>query len=160
MEAPQRKIVGFMVVAGIITLIGEYVEQGPGGSLSPSVAATLQANPAEAAYLKAQAAAAGSPQPFRVILGVTAGSALLVLLSETGAPGAQFAQGLATLTLMVAVLVKGGPVWQALQKALQGVGAANKPTTPTTPTTPTAGSVGASGTGLTNYTGYTAGTTA
>lgn len=105
----QRKIIGMMVVTGVVGTVG-----------------TIVSPPKNA---QGQTQQPGSVSPFRVILGVSIGSAMLVVISELGETGAQFAVGISTLAAMAALLLKGGPMFTAIFNAVGGtVGGQASPT--------------------------------
>ena len=114
MDSAQRRIVAAMVVTGLFSLVGEYADPRPG----------TKAN------------------PFRVILGGSIATALLVGMAELGEAGEKLGQGLATIAVLSATLVYGKPVWTTISKALstQGQGGqstfSSQPTAPTSPTAP------------------------
>lgn len=110
----QRKILGAMTVAALFAIVGEGVKgELPGGSNVKK------------------------GDPFKILLGAGAATAILVGISELGDAGSQFAQGLAFMAVIVAVLEEGGPVWQALSKLVGAKGAPIPATTPTAPSVPT-----------------------
>ena len=116
MDNAQRKIVAAMVVTGLFALVGEYANPQK----------NTHANPQKNTH----------PDPFRVILGGSIATALLVGMAELGEPAEKLAAGLATIAVLSATLVYGGPVWKAIAAAVQSKGQGGTPTTPTTPTRP------------------------
>ena len=90
MGSDQRAIVGFMGAAVVFALIGDVVKQ------------------------KTQSVPAGSY--VKIILGGGLGTGLLVLVSEAGGAGADFAKGLAIITLVASVVVNGTPVFTGVSK--------------------------------------------
>lgn len=74
--------------------------------------------------------------PFIIILGGTTGAALLTLLALAGDTGRTFATGLAGLTLVTALFVNGGPVWDALRHVT-----GSQPTAPLGRTTATGSAI-------------------
>ena len=65
----------------------------------------------------------------RILIGGGVATILLLVIAEAGDAGAQLAEGLAVVTTVAAVLVKGGPVWNWANKAF-----GSKPTGGTTGT--------------------------
>jgi hypothetical protein len=110
-DSAQRKIVAAMLVTGLFALVGEYANPQP----------------------------QTKPNPFRVILGGSVATAILVGMAELGDAGERFSVGLATIAVLSATLVYGGPVWKVLGTAVGGQGKGGQPTTPTGNTTPTTG---------------------
>lgn len=90
MGQDQRAIVGFMGAAVLFALIGDVVKQ------------------------KTKSVPAGSY--VRIILGGGIATGLLVLVSDTGGPPADFAKGLALLAMVASVLVNGTDVFTGLDK--------------------------------------------
>jgi hypothetical protein len=90
MGSDQRAIIGFLGAAVVFALIGDVVKQ------------------------KTQSVPSGSY--VKIVLGGTLGAGLLVLVSEAGSGAADFAKGLAMLTLVASVLVNGLPVFTGIDK--------------------------------------------
>lgn len=107
MDSPQRKIVAAMAVTAIFAAVGEY------------------ANPQNHK----------PPDPFKVILGASLATAMLVGIAEFGQGGERLGVGLSAIAVLSATLVYGGPVWKTLSNAVSKAG--------TKPTTPTSGSAAA-----------------
>ena len=105
MGSDQRAIVGFMGAAVVFALIGDVVK-----SKTKSVPS--------GSYVK-------------IIIGGTLGAGLLSLLAEAGSGGAEFAKGLAAITLVASVLLNGTVVFSGVSKVTGTL----KPTTTTTTTT-------------------------
>jgi hypothetical protein len=110
-SAPGRMIVGLMFFGVTFALVSNEI--APKTSSSPVNEVT---------------------EGGKIIIGGIAATVALVLLSHAGEQGAQFATGLALITAVTSVLVKGGPVWASLSKVV-----GTKPIVPTTATTPTTG---------------------
>lgn len=89
MDDRAGKIVGAMTVTAFFAIFNEY-----------------------------KTASTTKPDPFKIILGAGAASLILVGMTELGEAPSEFAQGLAFVAVLVAALVKGGPVWTSLEKAL------------------------------------------
>jgi len=98
----QRAIMGFMGAAVVFALIGDVIKQ------------------------KTKSVPAGSY--VKIILGGGIGTGLLVLVSDVGAPAAEFAKGLALITMVASILVNGTDVFTGVDKVTGSV----KTTTPTT----------------------------
>lgn len=90
MGSDQRAIVGYLGAAVVFALIGDAVKQ------------------------KTKSVPAGSY--VKIILGGGLGAGLLVLLSEGGGPTAEFAKGLALITLVASVLLNGEVVFAGIDK--------------------------------------------
>jgi len=122
----SRTIFGLMVFAVGFALIGNEIQilgkknatnqsatnlniHTPTGSAAPSTSIVNQAG--------ATITSSG-----RIILGGFFATALLVMLSHAGDPGKQVAVGLAGITALSSVLIKGGAVWSAANSAF-GAGA-------------------------------------
>jgi hypothetical protein len=101
MGSDQRAIVGLLGAAVVFALVGETVKAKKGEN-KPG------------AYTK-------------TILGGTLGAGLLLLLSEAGAPAADFAKGLALVTLVASILLNGQSVFTGIDDLTKGV--ASIPTT-------------------------------
>lgn len=71
-------------------------------------------------------------EPFVILAGGTIATVFLVLISDLGDTGRQFAVGLAGLAAVTAVLVNGAPVWTAILNLTS-----SKPTAPTAVTATT-----------------------
>ena len=69
--------------------------------------------------------------PFKIILGGTIATSLLILVSHAGDAGEQFGVGLSVIAFTSSALVYGAPVWKAANSAF-----GSKPTSSTTATTP------------------------
>lgn len=104
MGQDQRAIVGFLGAAVVFALIGDVV--------------------------KSKTTSVPSGSYVKIILGGTLGTGLLVLVSESGAGAAEFAKGLAMLTLVASVVLNGLPVFTGINKLTSTV-----KTTPTATTT-------------------------
>lgn len=107
MDSAQRKIMAAMIVTGLFALVGEYADPRPGAS---------------------------HPNPFKVILGGSIATALLVGMAELGEPGERLGLGFATIAVISATLVYGGPVWSVISKAVSPTGKGGTSTPPTNPT--------------------------
>lgn len=107
-------VVALMGVTVLFALIGHELESGESTGSAPSAGTGVSAGG-------------------RIIVGGTAATAALVLLTHAGDAGRQFAVGLALVAMATTTLVYGGPVWDALGK-LTG---SSTPTTGTSSTTPT-----------------------
>src|ERR1035437_3308618 len=90
MNNDRRQIVAFMAFAVAFALIGHTVKAGSGQAKSGT--------------------------DVKILLGGGLGTVLLALLAEAGESGAQFAKGLAVLTLVSSVLINGTPVFGAITK--------------------------------------------
>lgn len=90
MNNDRRQIIGLMAFAVAFALIGHTTKAGAG---------------------QAKAGA-----DVKILLGGGLGAVLLLLLAEAGESGAQFAKGLAVLTLVSSVLINGTPVFNAVTK--------------------------------------------
>ena len=108
MDNAQRQIVAAMVVTAVFAAVGEY------------------ANPQSK----------NPPDPFKVILGASLATAILVGMAELGEGPEAFAKGLATIAVLSATLVYGGPVWKAVSGAVASSSSSPsaKAAAPTTPT--------------------------
>ena len=104
MGTDQRAIVGYLGAAVVFALIGDVVKQ------------------------KTQSVPAGSY--VKILLGGGLGTGLLVLISETGGAAADFAKGLALVTLVASVLMNGTVVFTGVNKL---TGSVNKLGTTKTP---------------------------
>jgi hypothetical protein len=87
--------------------------------------------------IKAKSSNALITEPVKIVLGGTAATAALVLLSHAGDAGRQFAVGLALVSFTTSALVYGGPVWRSLSTLTGRPGAVARNSTPTTPSRPT-----------------------
>lgn len=76
-------------------------------------------------------------EPAKIVLGGTAATAALVLISHAGDAGRQFAVGLALISFSTSALVYGGPVWRSLSSLTGRPGAVARNSTPSTPSRPT-----------------------
>jgi hypothetical protein len=90
MGTDQRAIVGFMGAAVVFALIGDVIKQ------------KTQSVPS-GAYVK-------------IILGGGIGTGLLVLVSDAGGPAAEFAKGLALITMVASILINGTDVFSGVSK--------------------------------------------
>jgi hypothetical protein len=106
----QRAIVGFMGAAVVFALIGDVVKQ------------------------KTKSVPAGSY--VKILLGGGLATGLLVLMSEAGATGADFAKGLAVITLVASVLSNGTVVFTGIDKLTTSVNGLGTTTTATAKSTP------------------------
>lgn len=88
--SPQRTIVGTMAFATVFALLSTLIEQGTG-----------QTTPGTAAH-----------PSVRIMIGGGTGTILLLMISHAGEPGEQLAEGLALVTMVTVVLVKGAPLWK------------------------------------------------
>lgn len=89
MGPDQRSIVGFMGAAVVFALVGDVIKKKNGQSVPAG------------SYVK-------------IILGGTLGAGLLSLLAEAGGSGAEFAKGLAVITLLASILVNGADVFKGV----------------------------------------------
>jgi len=113
LNSQSRKIVGMMFGAVAITLVGH------------------------------EASGKTKVDGARVLLGGTIGTAILVLMTNFDEAAGEFAQGLATISLISAGLINGGPLFSSITKLT-----ASTPSTPSaaaTPSTPTAAPAAAKG---------------
>jgi hypothetical protein len=101
----QRKIVGFMGAAVVFALIGDAV--------------------------KSQKSSVPSGSYVKIILGGGLGTGLLILVSDVGGAGAEFAKGLALISMVASVLINGTDVFSGVSKVTGSL----KTTTPVTTTT-------------------------
>lgn len=135
--AGGKLVVGLMGTTIVFSVIGAELKAfagGPGNTLTglhngqPGTPGT--------------GAGAGATGAVKIIIGGTVATVLLVGLTHAGAPGRQFAVGLALVSMVTATLVYGGPVWLALNRMFNvtpTMGTGNTAgTTPTTPGTNTA----------------------
>jgi hypothetical protein len=106
MGSDQRAIVGFMGAAVVFALIGDVVKQ------------------------KTQSVPAGSY--VKIILGGTLGAGLLSLLAETGSTPAEFARGLALITMVASILINGTDVFAGVDKVTGTVSSIKSTSTTTT----------------------------
>lgn len=90
MEDPNRQIVAFMAFAMAFGLIGHHVK-------APSYPATTGTD-------------------VKILVGGAIGTVLLVLLAQAGDGPAEFAKGLAIVTLVSSILINGTPVFGAVSK--------------------------------------------
>lgn len=91
---PSRKIVTFMAFTVVFSLVGSTVRR------RRSTASSVL----------------GTGNDVKIILGGTAATVLLTLLSDLGDAGAAWAVGLAEISLLTSVLVNGAPVFSELSK--------------------------------------------
>jgi hypothetical protein len=106
MGPDQRSIVGFMGAAVVFALVGDVIKKKNGQSVPAG------------SYVK-------------IILGGTLGAGLLSLLAEAGGSGAEFAKGLAVITMLASILVNGADVFKGVDTL---TGSVNKIGTTTTTT--------------------------
>ena len=131
----SRTIFGLMVFAVGFALIGNEVQIL--SKKTPKAAATTVGAVSQAGSTITSSG--------RIILGGFFATSILVLLSHAGDPGKQFAVGLAGITALSSVLIKGGAVWGAANSAFGS--------TPTSPLSTASG--GTSPTGATSTTSTT-----
>ena len=91
MDDTSRRIVAFMLFAGVFALVGHTASRTPHQTGDATI-----------------------------ILGATIGAVLLVLLAQAGGQAEGFAEGLAGITLVSSVLINGGPVFGAVNKLTAG----------------------------------------
>jgi hypothetical protein len=109
MKGDQRQIVAFMTFAVLFGLVGHTIKVKNNQNT-------------------------GAGADVKILLGGALGTVLLVLLSEAGSGGDQFAKGLAVITLVSSVLVNGTGVFGGISKLT-----AKTAPTPQLVTTPKAG---------------------
>lgn len=98
--SPARTVVGTMAFAVLFALLSTEIER-----LTGTAPVTAKANPEPA---------------IRVMIGGGVATIILVMVSTAGDAGAELAEGLALITLVTVVLVKGAPLWTALANLTGG----------------------------------------